>query len=93
MACQKLSIKKKSEEIFYFNLLVTVLVYYLYYYDRGTIPHKLCLLLVPFSTRRMHTQNLLYLLCVVLKINYFELKNMGEVESRFRKMVNISERR
>ena len=38
----------------------------------GTSPHKRCLLLSPFSTRRMQ-ETVLYLLCVVLKINYFEM--------------------
>ena len=33
--------------------------------------HKLCLLLAPFSTRRMQKKPLLYVLCIVLKINYF----------------------
>ena len=38
----------------------------------GTSPHKRCLLLSPFSTPRMQ-ETVLYLLCVVLKINYLEM--------------------
>ena len=58
--------------VFYIYACIWALFLQINLFVFGTSPHKRCLLLSPFSTRCMQ-ETVLYLLCVVLKINYFEM--------------------